>query len=245
MTSSRPWTCRPEGMRRRMHFQNCPSKVMAKRRSYFISSGIRFGRLLTTGASRYRSPRHKELECTCDCGNTTYVAATNLVRNTVQSCGCHRDDVNRNRLTTHGEGTIAKLTAEYRIWRNMKQRCNNANNPKFADYGGRGITVCDRWIDYPVFLADMGRRPTSKHSIERRNNDLGYSPDNCYWATHRQQVENRRVTRWVCWDDNVMPITRAARHFGIHPRTVRSRIKDSGWSVSKALTTPIQSKRAA
>jgi len=98
--------------------------------------------------------------------------------------------------TKHGEGRTGKQTAEYRIWVTMKQRCSNKKTRGYKNYGGRGITVCERWKEsYNNFLEDMGRRPTEKHSIDRINNDGNYEPNNCRWATQKEQYENSRLHR--------------------------------------------------
>ena len=87
-------------------------------------------------------------------------------------------------------------TPEYICWCNLRQRCNNPNNPQYHDYGGRGITVCERWDSFELFLEDMGERPSPEHSIERIDNDSHYGPDNCCWATKSEQLSNRRPIRF-------------------------------------------------
>jgi hypothetical protein len=117
--------------------------------------------------------------CRCDCGNEIEVSGVNIRNGQTQSCGCVH--------ITHG----MTLSPEYRIWRGMHQRCTNPNSTKYENYGGRGITVCDRWRSFENFYADMGPRPEGL-TIERINNEQGYGPGNCKWATYSEQNLNRR-----------------------------------------------------
>jgi hypothetical protein len=121
----------------------------------------------------------------------------------------------------------------------MLARCYNPKNPRYADYGGRGITVCDAWRhDFSAFLADMGRRPSKEHSLDRIDNDKGYSPDNCRWALPAEQMTNLRGTLMI----GGMPLARLAHLRGIPVNTLRLRIV-KGWSVYDALSRPVRPKR--
>jgi hypothetical protein len=122
----------------------------------------------------------------------------------------------------------------------MNSRCNNPNNPQYHDYGGRGIRVCDRWggdNGFANFIADIGRRPSNKHSIERIDNDGNYEPDNCRWATRSEQQRNRRVNRLLTYNGHTMCVAELADHLGISHAVIRSRLAQ-GWTVEEIFAIP-------
>ena len=131
--------------------------------------------------------------CHCECGRERGVDPQTLKAGRSQSCGCLRGALLRQAQTTHGE---AGRSPEYTSWLGMKDRCYRKTNKAFPGYGGRGITVCARWLNsFPNFLADMGRKPSPSHSIDRIENDKGYEPGNCRWATRKEQSNNQRVRK--------------------------------------------------
>lgn len=131
------------------------------------------------------------------------------------------------------------VTPEYVAWWSMRQRCNNPKREDYYLYGGRGITVCARWNKFKDFLADMGPKPTRQHSLDRQNNHKGYGPENCRWATPKQQNRNRRNTVWLIHKGVKRPLGEWAELLGTTTGVLRNRIKIYGWSVSRALETPV------
>jgi hypothetical protein len=147
-------------------------------------TGNRFGRLRVLERGTKSEQGHYLWTCSCDCGSSVQVWGTNLTSGKTKSCGCLVSATN----TKHGEsGTLM-----YHRWANMKSRCHNPNNRDYKDYGARGITVCDEWMeDYLQFKKDMGKIPSIYHTVERKDNDIGYTPNNCKWATRLEQSKNR------------------------------------------------------
>lgn len=138
-----------------------------------------------------------------------------------------------NYVSTHG----LTYTTEYEIWCGIRKRCNNPKDRLFKYYGARGIKVCERWNSFENFLADMGPRPSLKHSVDRKDNDLGYEPDNCYWATKSQQMRNTRQNRLLTFDGVTLCATAWAERLGLSVHTVRRRIRE-GQSTEQVLRPP-------
>lgn len=156
-------------------------------------------------------------ECLCDCGNKTLVRGQGLRSGNTQSCSCLRSEVTRQKFTIHGNAKRSQTTKEYQIWCGIKTRCFDENSERHQDYGGRGITMCDRWKnDFTAFLSDMGPCP-SGHSIDRYPNNNGhYEPGNCRWATASQQARNTRCSIFVDHEGARWNLADLAEHLGLH-----------------------------
>jgi hypothetical protein len=201
------------------------------------STEPRFGRLLVIGPAEVRKG-HKRWTCRCDCGAIRVVAQDNLRSGHTLSCGC----LNRVRLSQprkHGHSKRGKKTRAFNAWCLMKQRCLDRNFPSYPRYGGRGITVCERWRDsFENFLADMGEPPPGT-SIDRENNEGNYEPGNCRWATLKEQARNKRSSRLLSLGGRTQCLAAWAEEVGIGVKVLERRVHQ-GWSHERALTTPVR-----
>jgi hypothetical protein len=183
--------------------------------------------------------------CRCECGNTRVVRVSSLRNSDTKSCGCFRKQSARVRHLKHGCATkrlTGRHTVEYTAWMQMKGRCLNPRNHAYADYGGRGISVCERWLGddgFANFLADMGEKPTPKHSIDRIDNGKGYSPDNCRWASRIEQANNKRNNVWLEHDGVRLTLPQWARRLGMSASTLYQRVVVKKWPPGDAITRPV------
>jgi hypothetical protein len=210
---------------------------------YSVSIGQRFGRL-TVISERYSKDVSTPLkrrtrnvcDCKCDCGGLKTVGLYNLVNEIAQSCGC----INR----THGQTPKGKPTPTYRSWYSMIERCSNPNTAHYDRYGGRGITVCQRWLagegdlgPLECFIHDMGIRPIGM-TLERRDNDKPYCKENCCWATRLEQARNRSTTNFHLHKGREMTLREIAEMEGITYERLRHRVTRANWPLELAVSHP-------
>lgn len=186
-------------------------------------TGRRFGGLVVIGEAP-QIGGDSTSRVRCDCGTIKAVRTKDLRRGSTRSCGCSTN-------VRHGARVGGSKTPEYRSYDAMRQRCLNPNRRGYKDYGGRGITICDRWLEgFENFLADMGPKPSPAHSIDRTDNDGPYSPQNCRWQTPKEQNRNTRVVRPVERSDGkIYQSTReAAEDVGGSPSTISEACRNPG-----------------
>lgn len=198
----------------------------------------RFARLLVL----HRDTGNKRTAwiCQCDCGVTKSIRSNHLIDGASQSCGClHSERSSARTDKLHKANTKTGLSAShtYNSWCGMKQRCTNPNNKFFSYYGGRGIAVCDRWLNsFENFLVDMGQKPKGL-TIDRIDSDGDYEPSNCKWSTRKEQANNRRINRVYTIYGKELNLTQIAKTFGIHRNTLDQRLA-KGMPIEKAVIPP-------
>ena len=201
---------------------------------YSAYIGQTFGRY--TVESAYVAKRgNARFKCVCSCGNRTDVPAPAVIKGQARSCGCLRDEENREKYGRHRRSR----TPIYKTWQSMKERCHNPTCHAYPLYGGRGITVCERWRNsFDAFLEDMGERPVGM-SIDRIDNNKGYEPSNCRWATVIDQSNNRSTNRFLTIDGVSKTVTEWGRQVGKSRAVIKERLK-RGWSERDAVFEPLK-----
>ncbi len=175
------------------------------------------------------------MDAQCQCGKLITTLLYGVVEGNTTSCGCW----NRERCATMKLSHGRSGTPEHRIWVGMIKRCTNPKTAQYQDYGGRGIAICEKWRhSFAAFLADVGERPSSAHTIERRENDKGYEPGNCYWATRKEQGNNTRRNHVVEFEGRRLTISQWSDETGINVNTLWHRLVTNKWPVKKALSCP-------
>ena len=198
-----------------------------------------FGRLTVLQQSKQKKYNCPAWVCRCQCGNKTLVRRSDLTRLKIQSCGCFRREVSTQRQTIHGDAGKhpSKL---YNVWISMKKRCSNKNNKDYANYGGRGIKVCEQWLDFVPFK-EWAKESDYREGlqIDRINNDGDYCPTNCRWVTPKENARNRRKTLWGTINGETKPLSEWCEIYKIAYRLVYARLS-RGWDLLDALTKPLK-----
>lgn len=198
-------------------------------------NGKRFGRLVVVSEEGRDRHGRRLYKVRCDCGVEKILPHTYLNSGQTRSCGCLKREIVSDRNRTHG----MRQSPTYKAWAAMKTWCSNPNQDFYHRYGGRGITVCERWLhSFENFLADMGEKPEGM-TLERKNSDGYYEPSNCVWATPKEQANNTSRNHYVEWRGETKTLVQWAEEIGLTQDALRNRLK-RGWPVEKALTQPLR-----
>jgi hypothetical protein len=210
-------------------------------------TGQSFGRLTARRHEKTRATSGRSKiywHCDCSCGGTAKVALDQLRSGKTQSCGCLQRERTSAANTRHGHA--GGPSQVYRCWAQMIARCTNEKATGYHLWGGRGIKVCERWHDFPTFLADVGEPPSRGHSIDRfPNRDGNYEPGNVRWATREEQNNNTRKNHFVTFKGETLTVAQWAARIGIRPQLLHARLARLGWSVERALTERPNPRRQA
>lgn len=202
--------------------------------------GAKFGRLLVIANSESRTKAGKQIVmCRCECGVEKEVIAGALKSGNSRSCGCAIGESARKRFTVHGN----RYHPMYNRYMGMMQRCYYEKSHEYKNYGARGIAVCERWRNsFDAFVEDMGLPPSDELTIDRINNNEGYSKENCRWATKKEQSINRRVTKFIEADGRILCYSDWSRLLGLTKIGVNKRMA-SGWTEEMAVSAPKFSRK--
>lgn len=205
-------------------------------------TGQTFGRLTVVSlAPSHLSARKKSVRwnCRCACGKVKPILGYSLKKGETKSCGCLRRELAAKREITHGHTVLGKQTRTYQCWCDMRKRCSNPKATGYARYGGRGITVCDRWLEsFENFLADMGECPAG-FEIDRKDVNGNYEPSNCRWLTKRDQSRNKSTNRTLQIDGETLCLKDWSIRSGIAYETIRDRLR-KGWDAKGAIFEPVK-----
>jgi hypothetical protein len=197
-----------------------------------------FGRWTVLSRAENTTQGQTQWLCRCECGTERIVVSILLRRGITRSCGCLKQD-RSVRDAKHGHAHSGAITPTYWSWAGMIARCDNPKHRSYADYGGSGITVCERWHTFANFLADMGEKPEGC-SIDRIDNAKGYLRDNCRWSTAKDQARNKRSNRMIEYDGKTRTIAEWAEILHIPQHTISDRLRH-GATIAQALSvTPLQ-----
>lgn len=202
-------------------------------------TGQKFGRLTVIRRAPDVIKGKPRWECLCNCGGKTVVDSSKIKSGATKSCGC----LIRDTHTKHGQALAGNASPEYMIWGSIIRRTTGIRkgDPGYENYKGRGIGISDSWRDFRNFIADMGPRPSAKHSIDRTDNDAGYSKENCKWVLRTVQARNRRSNRLLNYKGEIKCLAEWADVLGFSYAALNSRLQ-RGWDVVRSLETPIRKR---
>lgn len=221
-----------------------PYEINNGKKIFIDLTGQNFGLLTAIRPSEYGRYIRTKWLCLCECGKEISVRMDRLRSGNTKSCGClHKECAQKQGKLNRSHGYCGTKT--YHIWNSLRQRCNNKNHPSYGDYGGRGITVCDRWNiskggSFENFLLDMGECPEGCE-LGKINNDDGYYKENCRWTTKKINARNKRNNHLLKYDNRELCFAEWEEITGIKQSIISKRIK-RGWSIEKALTTPVRKR---
>ena len=205
--------------------------------SFIDLTGQKFGKLTAIKRTENAKDKHAQWICKCDCGNITIVQSSCLKRGHTKSCGCIRHEPPTNK--THGKSR----TRLYTIWRAIIERCYNPQHKHYKNYGGRGIAICEEWLnDTQAFFKwaiESGYREDL--TIDRIDANGNYEPSNCRWATRKEQANNRRGNHLVTYNGKIQTIAQLADEIGMDSNVLRARINNN-WTIERAINTPIRKR---
>ena len=201
-------------------------------------TGRQFGRLFVLSVSGKDKANHTIWLCKCSCGTKTNVQSSHLLTNHTRSCGCLLQETKTKHGLCGKNGN--KL---YSAWKAMIARCYNEKTESYHNYGGRGIAVCDRWIDNPAnFINDMGLPSNKSLTLERIDVNGNYDPSNCKWASMKEQQRNKRNNTVIEFNGESLCFSEWCEKLGFKKSTLKNRLTVRGWSIEKSLTTPVRKK---
>ena len=196
-------------------------------------TGIRMERLTITNKAGVDKRGEVLWNCLCDCGNEFIALGGNLRSGHTKSCGCLKLEGNNLKHGMCG-------TRVYGIWGKLIQRCTNPNSTHYQYYGGRGIKVCDSWLTFENFYADMGDPPSEDSTIDRINNDGNYCKENCCWRTPKEQARNRSSNVELTYNGKTQCIRAWEEELGFNSGTLWTRLYNYNWPIEKAMTEPVK-----
>lgn len=204
-------------------------------------TGLMFERLVVLRFLGIKN-KHAVWLCKCSCGTEKAIQARHLINGATKSCGCFARELTRKRSIIHGHAVDSKISPTYQSWRSMISRCKYEYVNDYKNYGGRGIVVCEQWINFENFLKDMGLRP-ARYFLDRINFNGNYEPSNCRWVSAKENARNKSTNHLIEFNGDVHLLVTWSEKTRIPEDTLWHRLFSAKWSVEKALTTPLRKRK--